>query len=146
MKYTRKKILENRVKWVEFLMKPKRKKTTGLLDAGSGYRCCLGHGCYILEIEKVENGIGGFDYGKENYHQTAPDEFVEAVGLYNDHGQTLDDSPIKVNLKQSMENLITLADINDNTDATPQEIGKYLESVIEGGPHTPFKPLTDYPA
>jgi hypothetical protein len=39
----------------------------------------------------------------------------------------------------------SLADLNDSTKATPQEIGEYLESVIEGGANTPWKELTDYP-
>ena len=39
----------------------------------------------------------------------------------------------------------SLTAINDYSEATPQEIGRYIESAFEGGKNTPFKPLSDYP-
>jgi len=141
--YTRSEIRAYRQKWIDFLMAKGRKKATGQLDAGGGARCCLGHGCYILGIKAESFGEGGWEYdGSEGL---APASFIEMVGLWNDTGSTNFSTPIKIFKKESAHDNVDLAGINDDTNASPLRIGRYLLSVIEGGDDTPFKPLTDYP-
>ena len=125
-------ILENRKKWIKFLQDPKRRKTTERLDKGKGYRCLLGHGCYILGVERsrIDNL---WAYGLRKNFVFAPSEFISLVGLSNQSG-----------IFNTDDGESTLTILNDETDMTPQEMGDYLESVIEGGDNTPFKPLTDY--
>jgi len=128
-------ILKNRKKWIKFLQNPKRKKAKEYLDIGKGERCCIGHGCYVLSLKKTKNG-DGWDYeGSEG--QTAPEEFQYKVGLKNSVGGIVGSFILDTYTT-------TLTGLNDSTDTTPQEIGDYLESVIEGGYDTPFIPLTDY--
>jgi len=140
MTLTRSQIRANREKWARFLMKPGRKKYGGALDNGGGARCCLGHGAYALGVSRVKKLAGWFAYGEDQENNCAPEEFVDLVGLYTDNGRV-------DNLGECLDGWDheSLVEVNDNTDATPQEIGKYLLSVIDGGPHTPFRPLSDYP-
>lgn len=141
--YTRSEVRENRLKWINFLLVKGRKKATGALDRGSGNRCCLGHGCFILGLKRKPMEGGLFEY--EDNLEIAPVSFKEMVGLWDDTGST--DSG-EVIWKFANENGLHHADlvgINDDTEATPREIGEYLLSVIEGGTNTPFIPLTDYP-
>ena len=129
---TRSEVRANRLKWAEFLMEPERKKAVGRLDVGDGSRCCLGHGCFVLGIpSKVyKDGVCYDNLGK-----TAPSSFVNMVGLRNGEGSSL----IGIGIQNS------LAGLNDDTNATPQEIGKFLLDCIEGGDGTPFLPLSDFP-
>ena len=132
------------MKWIEFLMKPSRRKAKRKLDAGDGNRCCLGHGCYILNIDKeISAGTGNFLY--EGHDECAPYSFVAMVGLWDDLGSSGDGNNMNVFKDNNPHNMAdTLASINDDTSASPQRIGKYLLSVVEGGKNTPFKPLSDY--
>lgn len=141
--YTRSQVRAARIKWAEFLMAKGRKKATGLLDSGEGHRCCLGHGAYILGIKgkKLPNG----HYAYEDETDIAPQSLIEMVGLWDDTGMTNDGTPIKIFKKKSNHDLYDLAGVNDNTNASPRRIGKYLLSVVEGGYNTPFRPLEDYP-
>lgn len=132
---TREEILANRMKWVKFLKQPKRKKAIGVLDSGGGHRCCLGHGCYVLGVERRPNPFvtNAFLYGEDFADTLAPDEFVEMVGLYDEEGHPLDTGP-------------SLAARNDSTKMTPQQIGAWIEERITGEqPDSPFKPLSSYP-
>lgn len=146
-KYTRSQIRANRQKWIDFLMVKGRKKTTGRLDKGGGARCCLGHGCHVLGIkpEKIETERGSF-VGYDDHTETAPVSFVEMVGLWTPLGSVrYGYASIDVFGRGEYENIKeTLADINDETKASPRKIGEYLLSVIEGGGHTPFRPLSEY--
>jgi len=42
--------------WAKYLENPRRKQAVGVLDAGEGKRCCLGHLCYMLKIERMQYG------------------------------------------------------------------------------------------
>lgn len=135
-------ILANRQKVITFLKQPKRLKTTGKLDKGDGARCCLGHMCYVLKVPRTWQG-SSYGYGTRNDINYAPLEVINAVGLYYYDGKPGNKQDIKIEtLTGGWE---SLAVMNDSTLATPQQIGTYLESVIEGGNNTPWKPLTDYP-
>ncbi len=137
----RQEILSNRQKVISFLKQPDRKKAKKMLDKGLGKRCCLGHMCYALKIKRKKYYTYQlmYVYGKENNSAYAPPELVLRVGLYTNQG----DSKQRAVLGNTKFN--SLLDWNDCSDSTPQEIGNYLESVIEGGPHTPWKSLNDYP-
>ena len=132
-KYTREEILANRQKWIDFLLEPERKKATGFLDLGDGFRCCLGHGCHILGVKNHKFG-NKTAYGDNVEGSVAPPEFIEMVGLYDEVG-----------LIGGGDGYENLAEMNDEENTTPQEIGQFLLDRIEGGLETPFKSLSKYP-
>lgn len=170
---TRSQILANRQTWIDFLMKPGRKKAKGFLDIGNGNRCCLGHACIALNIKKVKEAANfdeaKFSFGRQEDTQAAPKELIYLLGLHAEMGEwevpadesfwdIEEDNSIfenyfakisKLKLSKKKIDLLrecnSLADLNDETDFTPRQIGIYLQSVIEGGKDTPFKPLSDYP-
>lgn len=142
----RSEILENRKKVVEFLKQPERKKGTGQLVSNYDQesRCCLGHMCESLIPETKECKTSDFDenilytyYQGEMY--TAPPLLLEKLGLHNPSGYALTTGVSILNTSYS-----ALSWVNDSTPLTPQEIGAYLESVIEGGDDTPWKNLSEY--
>lgn len=136
--YTRDEILANRRKWIDFLKLPTTEKGKGVLEIyGTDQRCCLGHACHILgEIKVVIGGVTLYN-GKEYY---APETIVEQLGLYGRQGEVMGDEIVMPNGSR----YTSLARLNDGSDYTPQDIGLYLESVIEGGIDTPFRPLSSY--
>lgn len=145
MKITRKQVLSNRKRVIEFLKKPARKKAKYTLDAGQGERCCIGHMCYALsdQVKRTKpkvRGLHSWLYGKGRELSVAPIELQQSLGLYSNVGNRLDGKHIVIG-PYSRPSLTTM---NDITWATPQEIGAYLEKVIQGGPDTPWKPLTEY--
>ena len=131
----RSEVLANRQKVITFLKQPKRIKATSALDKGQGARCCLGHMCYSLGIPRKKYP-SGFSYA--GHAGVAPNGLLVLVGLYSPTGSTWTLGKL---VNQSCH---SLAELNDQTTYSPQQIGSYLESVIEGGPNTPWKPLTDY--
>jgi hypothetical protein len=135
-------ILKNRETWIEGLLNPESKGFTGWLEnlINSNERCCLGHGCHYLGLTRSISNSGRVLYEKR-FSSVAPEKLVELVGLWNDIGATSDE---ETSLR-GYPSLISLIAMNDQTTDTPQCIGKYLQSVIEGGPDTPFRPLTAYP-
>lgn len=153
MTITRSEVLANRWTWINFLLTKGRKKVIETLDKGKGERCCLGHGAYCLGVKKSLNYNNVIIYGAECNDSYAPKELIEKVGLWSNDGKVSEGDFIIKGI-----NFSTLAGANDTTtvydqdsgddvpfNATPRDIGKYLQSVIEGGRDTPFKPLTDYP-
>ena len=64
---------------------------------------------------------------------------VEKLGLHDNLGGVLTTSTRLLNTRYS-----SLSEVNDYTSLTPQQIGAYLESVIEGGDDTPWKNLSEY--
>lgn len=144
MTYTRSEIRQARLTWINFLMMPSRKKAKNTLDTGQGNRCCLGHGCFILGgTVKIRDEEGFITY--DGMTDFPPDIIVERLGLWSQDGGSFEDRfELEIFEYKSLNVFQTLSIYNDETDATPQQIGKYLLSVIEGGLHTPFKPLTDY--
>ena len=142
--YTNEQIMENRQKWIDFLILPETKKGTGYLDRGYGTRCCLGHGAFILGVHSVvHNSSEIVQYGleRESYH--APVELVEMVGLHAADGSSaIGENGYHHNMVSTVrEDYTSLASLNDASDWTPQQIGEYLKTVIHGGDNTPFKKL-----
>lgn len=146
---TREDVLKARETWINFLVAKDRKKAQGYLDKGGGERCCLGHACYILGAPKIKvtrpTTSATYDYeGDESYPS---ENVVTALGLWNKYGGTNDNSIAVLKIFKNDElNRSSLADVNDETSAGPNRIGKYLRSVIEGGEDTPFRPLSEYPS
>lgn len=137
---TRAEVRANREKWARFLMQPGRKKATGVLDEGDGYRCCLGHGAYCLGVPRSRY-LSGFEYGDGYDDCVAPQELIQLVGLHYSEGNPLESNGMVIN--GSTYGCLTAA--NDSPDGLrPKQIGEYLLSVIEGGPSTPFIPLSEY--
>jgi len=148
---TRAQVLENRKKVVEYLQKPSRRKAVGSLDRGDGKRCCLGHMCAVLGVKRVVEGSVIY-YGEDLEHEYAPDEVIEALGLWDNLGGKLDEPYTRLDTTilqpkydEEEQPITCLAEANDQLHISPQRIGRYLESVIEGGSTTPWMPLSEYP-
>ena len=121
-------ILENRKKWIEKLLDPASLKHKNCLQhpVESDKCCCLGWACVALGVEFVrDNGV-------------LPEEQRKMLSMWGQTGGSRDCSHL------GEWEYVSLSRVNDNTDATPQDIGRYLESVIEGGEHTPFIPLSNF--
>lgn len=118
-KYSWNEVLENREKWLAFLEKKGRKKAAGHLDIGGGQRCCLGHACYILGISRKWEG---HDYDYDGSVGYAPESLVEKIGLTDRYGSIKDsyDDPKRA-----------LADMNDQTDMSPQDIAAFIRANYE---------------
>lgn len=138
-------LLKNRNTWIEFLCEPDRKSTVGKLESPTypDNRCCLGHGCHILEVSRLErclNGTKVITYGEDLQELRAPDELVDLVGLWNSDGSS--SSGVRLNFEGIYyTNLTEMNDGRFDRDIcplTPQKIGEYLKSVIQGGVNTPF--------
>jgi hypothetical protein len=143
--YTNDQIMANRRRWIDYLKNPDTKKAQGWLDLGNGERCCLGHGCFVLGIVSEKNEKTKphhIEYDGEDCFP--PASFVEMVGLYGNDGEFVepDDFSAREGFSFGEHTFYGLANLNDDSEITPQEIGEYLESVIEGGENTPFIRLT----
>ena len=121
-------ILENRKKWIEKLLDPASLKHKNCLQhpTKSDKCCCLGWACVALGVEFDKTG------------SYLPEEQRKMLGMWGQIGGSCDCSYLG---EWEYDNLSA---VNDKTDATPQDIGRYLESVIEGGEHTPFIPLSNF--
>lgn len=138
---TRAEVRANREASIALLKDPATKKGQGRLDTGSGHRCCLGHMCYAMKIDRteVEDAHLGFVISYDGEKSFAPKFLIEKVGLYDRRGSAYGSEVLEGTAYG------TLASWNDHSTVTPQEIGAYLEKHIEGGPNTPWYPLSDYP-
>lgn len=132
-------IKANREKWVTFLQEPERKKAKGVLARGNTeHRCCLGHACQVLDPERKT--------GWDSYLALPPQAIVNMLGLQQADGAII--FGVQTSPAPSWDYSLStpyLTALNDDTAMRPQEIGKMLASMIEGGPGTPFKLLTEYP-
>lgn len=134
----RSEILKNRQTWINRLLDPKSKKGIHKLKNGDSF-CCLGHGCDVLLGDSgVWDLTDTFIIHDHEYKDLPPDIFCNMVGMWDDQGGSYSSNNLE---GYRFDNLV---DVNDVTNASPQEIGEYLKSVINGGYHTPFKPLNMY--
>lgn len=82
----------NRKKWIDFLREDGRKKAVSALDAGNEERCCLGHGAYVIGVERHrdcgvnEEYSGLFAYGANCEISEAPEELIRKVGILDSVG------------------------------------------------------------
>lgn len=151
MPYTRSEILENRKKWIEFLKRPETKKFVGYLENVNNpeERCCLGHACHLFlnDTRHISDKLFVL-YGSANESEVAPFELMHKLGLYSNIGNVRSKYDMHFKYDGYDYNFCSLASFNDNNyeiPSTPQIIGEYLESVIEGGDNTPFYSLCDFP-
>ena len=134
--WTRAEILTNRESWIAFMLRPGRRKATGVLDAGDGERCCLGHACYSLGMRPTRTGNRLY---YDDSDELMPTVAVVALGLRSDDGAGAEGEEL---WSGSMSH-DTLTDLNDSTDWSPRQIGEYLQTKINGG--GPFRPLEEFP-
>lgn len=137
----REEVRQNRIGWAKFLQQPERKKFKDKLENTRvpEERCCIGHGCAYMHIPRTirEGELQAVIY--DGSTGVAPASFISALGLNEPTGNTMSGPYLKGTKSYA------LVELNDETDATPQDIGKIMEEYwIEGGPGTPFIPLTDY--
>ena len=90
-----------------------------------------------------------YGLGSDCSAYTAPRELIELVGLNNHVGAFYpglfsDEARFFAEYDVGGVMVESLAGLNDSTDTTPQQIGMWLEDCIEGGPGTPFIPLSRY--
>lgn len=142
----RSEILENRKKVVEYLKQPERKKGIGQLVSNydQEYRCCLGHMCESLIPETKGQNPDIFDVNTlltcyQGELHVAPPLLIEKLGLHDKLG-----SVIAIGTRNLHASYPSLTQVNDGTHLLPQDIGAYLETVIEGGDDTPWKSLSEY--
>lgn len=136
MSISDKEILENRKKVIEFLKSPTLQKERYRLENAydTNRRCCLGHMCHVLHLKRAVREINGIEHVLYDEHNTtAPDTLIKLIGLNDKWGSFYKDGGVQD----------CLSNMNDFTEMTPQEIGVYLESVIMGGPETPWKAISD---
>jgi len=140
---------EARKQAIEYLKRPGLKKAKGRLAVGDG-RCCLGHICEAFGLKAVSDRAGDdlvFQIGNAYYHTKLPDAIADKLGFWGTEGGAKKE---KLALDGSINSLMkrhpwadrALTTINDFTDAQPADIGNYLESVILGGPDTPWRRIT----
>jgi len=134
-------VLRDRKAIIAQLMNSASLKHTGGLESQSdpNARCCLGHMCHALVPEtRYTDG-----YDKVRYIDRAvvyaPATIVNRLGLFSDDGVS---DPATEGQRP-----LRLAMLNDDTDATPQDIGQILQSNLDGESTTDryWKPLSKYP-
>lgn len=135
-------VLENRLKWIKGLAQPHRKKTEEVLESvqDRDHRCCLGHGCDIFGLPS-ELHDEGVSYGFDKDIHYAPRELICLLGLLNEEGRLRNSLPLgsdsTITKTATYTCLTSLAEINDKTTMTTQEIGKWIEE-NQNTLHTPF--------
>lgn len=143
MEFTRSEILSHRQAWIDYLKRPETKKEKGRLESrtDSEARCCLGHACHIAGAERTVNQETATVF-YDGVETIAPSQVMKYFGLRASNGFVYHDGDFIHTFAEY--NFSSLASLNDHTDATPQEIGEYLQTVIEGGPNSPFISIKEY--
>lgn len=165
MEYTRSEILAAREAWIEYLMKPHRRKFRGSLanPKRGDERCCIGHATHLFFGLKKYGPSDLYKYHYKDNTSTAHEDLIEKLGLHSSAGSILHAVNIGKSLRDiekfigkfneenkhrklgKYDQLDSLARVNDWTMTSPQKIGEYLLHVIEGGDDTPFVSLSEYP-
>lgn len=139
-------IKANREKCIAFLQEPELEKFTGGLEnpTNNNSRCCLGHMCHVMKLDRWQKpGIDGdIIYGANDSLGFAPSTLQSLIGLKDRHGSFSNYLNDPHNTYKERTSLMAL---NDDTEMTTQEIGKWLEDKIEGGEGSPFISLAEYP-
>ena len=136
--YTQEDIDENRRKWLAVLRDPKSSKNRGSLESywDENSRCCLGHACHALDVEKEESKPDSAVYydGKDSIlpkgARNALDidhrgNFIEPVTIISVHPNSL------THRYEDYFTAYDLIDVNDNTNLTPKEIADVIEEQFE---------------
>ena len=138
--YTQEQIDENRQKWLDQLRDPESKKARGMLEDSKdkNSRCCLGHACHALGIERDEDkkySVIYYDCEDTNLPFGARNaldidgrgSFKEPVNITSVHHNSL------TSVHEDYMTAYDLIDINDETDLTPQEIADVIEDQFNTG-------------
>ena len=121
----KKQITENRQKWLAVLRDPESRKHVKSLEkfTDPNSRCCLGHACHALDIEKNKGSEFGFIYydGEAGIlpKQAQKKLRVDAVGNFK--------KPIRINGIDSE----CLVELNDCRGLTPKEMADVIEDQFE---------------
>ena len=109
--------------WLEQLRAPEPLKTTGQLEdiVNSNRRCCLGHACHALEMERG-TGIKG-SYGTEV--SFLPKELCTLLGI-NKVGEFK--NPIQLEDRGNCNVYSSLVSVNDKSTLRPAQIADVIES------------------
>lgn len=143
--YTFDEVMANRRAWIDFLKEPGRESATGFLDIGDGQRCCIGHACFALGMVGVSDDDNNH-ISYDGQSTTAPHRLKVMLGLASSVGELLSNGTDHERALITDTKCSSLAGWNDghsynnmeHARGTPLEIAAYLESVIVGGPGTPF--------
>ena len=139
--YTRQQILNNRRRWAIFLQDPARKKHVNALEHPTNCeaRCCLGHYAHMAGATRTQEDPH-FSPKYDGDRHSLSNDLKEQLGLKDTDGD------FNTNIEEEYQYGPSLAQINDETNLTPQQIGWLIQNVwLYGGPNTPFHPHTDYP-
>lgn len=143
-------IYDNRRKVIAYLQNPNRRKAKGTLQDSqtSRNRCCLGHMCHAVGIRPEYDVRRGPVFGDRHEAEMAPRELIDALGL-NDESGVIDIYSETSFITDSKTSAVidlfrecgSLTKLNDETNTSPQMIGKMLEVMILGGDGTPWRKL-----
>ena len=115
-------------KWLKVLRSPLSQRTKGKLENGvySEARCCLGHLCHALDVPRHQiDGEGGLvEYGNADDGDASWSELPEYVA--EDIGISTD-GEFRSLVSYKGTHYVSLADLNDSTKITPQEIADIIE-------------------
>lgn len=128
-KLTFEEVKANRQIWLAFLRKKGRKKATQILDAGDGKRCCLGHACFALNIERRAYATF-IVYGASDEPSLAPFEVRRKLGIRSSAGdleKMVDITNDKRRKNGDLREVRSLAKLNDETSFTPKMIADFIE-------------------
>ena len=122
---TQEQVDENRQKWLAVLRAPESKRASGILESRyeENARCCLGHACHALGISRtVPSGPGYVHYDSES--KWLPMNARRAL-MVNSNGY------FKKSIIVDGRMFFSLAQLNDNTELSPQEIADVIEEQFE---------------
>ena len=127
-------INENRDLWLEQLHSPESEKAVSMLEDGEyeNARCCLGHACYALGIEReVEQlSFGGVLHTRVYYdhdHEVLSEDVAQMLDITpnGDFINAVDIAEYYPDLVLYNE-FLCLSELNDRTELDPQQIAVIL--------------------
>jgi hypothetical protein len=106
------------MKWAEYLEQPGRKQVSGVLDAGGGRRCCLGHLCAMLGVRSVARynaaGMPSLARSYNGWLSVLPHSVVKKTGMQSSsgrYGHDISATGLDISLAADNDAGIPLADI-----------------------------------
>ena len=123
--YTKTQITENRKKWLTVLRDPESKKTRGVLESSEdeNARCCLGHACHALGIPRIAPSDSGYIL----YHSES-----KSLPMYARRALMVSRCGVfKNSIVIDNKEFNNIAQVNDMTALTPQEIADVIEDQFD---------------
>ena len=127
--YTQEQIDENRQKWFKVLRDPESKKITNQLEdpEDPNARCCLGHACHALGIEREIE----LDPKKELYNVYYHGSNIVLPDIVSQMLNISNAGDFKKTIYVKNTPVSNLTQLNDTTSLTPSEIANVIEDQIE---------------